>query len=309
MPFVRVSAAPEREVVLDLADRRSIAIAEWGPADGRPVFLFHGGPGSRLLCPDVEATHAAGVRLLAVDRSGYGGSSPRPGLTLLSWADDVGEVMDGLGIDRASIVGWSNGGAYAMGCAVGLGDRIRSIALSGSDAPLDEEPQALAAFSPRGVELVQAFRADPVAARPDVMERYAWYAADPTAIVRGALEAAPRDASGALLPEAGPDLRLFADAATAAAYEIHWHEGARQGTVGLADDVIAHYGPWGFSPADIRCPTTIWWGEQDHITARFHSDYLARTIPGARFHVVPDAGHSLPVTHWRDVLEELKEST
>jgi len=307
MRDVTVSATPERDHLVELADGRSIAIAEWGAADGRPVFLFHGGPGSRLLCPTVEVPHAAGVRLLAVDRPGYGGSSPRPGLTLLSWAQDVGEVMDGLAIDRASIVGWSNGGAYAMGCAVRLGDRIRSIALCGSDAPLDEEPQGWSAFSAAGVELAKAFRADPAGARPNVMARYAWYAADPTAIVKGALEAAPRDASGGLLPEAGPDLQLFADPATAAAYETHWREGARQGTVGLADDVIAHYGAWGFAVADVRCATSIWWGEQDHITARFHSDHLARSIPGARFHVVADAGHSLPVTHWEDVLTELLE--
>jgi pimeloyl-ACP methyl ester carboxylesterase len=299
-----VSATPERDTSIQLADGRRLAVAEWGPADGEPVFLFHGGPGSRLLCPDVETTHAAGVRLLNPDRPGYGGSDPKPGLTLLTWASDVGEVMNALGIQRAAIVGWSSGGAYAMGCAVGLGERVASIALCASDAPLDEEPQGWTAFSPTGVELVKAFRADPAAGRAAVVERYDWYATDPTTIVSQAVAAA-RDPSGQLLPDLPPDLRNFVDPSTRAAYEVHWREGARQGATGIADDTIAHYGPWGFSPADIRCPTTVWWGEQDQITARFHSDYLARTIPGATFHVVPGAGHSLPVNHWREVLEEL----
>ena len=37
-----------------------------------PLLLVHGAPGSRLLCPDEDATAVAGVRLLTVDRPGYG---------------------------------------------------------------------------------------------------------------------------------------------------------------------------------------------------------------------------------------------
>ncbi len=209
--------------------------------------------------------------------------------------------MARLGLDRASIVGWSNGGAYAMACAVELGDRVASIALCASDAPLDEEPRGWAAFSEAGRELAEAFRADPAGSRAAVMERYRWYSDEPTSIVKGALAAAG-DTPPAELP---PDIRNFTDPHTRAAYETHWREGAHQGGAGIADDVIAHYGAWGFSVADVRCPTSVWWGELDGITPRFHSDYLARVIPGARFHVVPGAGHSLPVTHWRAVLEAL----
>ena len=48
------------------------------PRDGPVVVLCHPAPGSRTLDPDPAATAAAGVRLVSLDRPGYGGSSPVP---------------------------------------------------------------------------------------------------------------------------------------------------------------------------------------------------------------------------------------
>ncbi len=74
--MTRVTAVPRFDSVVALRDGRSLAYAEWGDPLGRPVVLFHGQPGSRLLCPDADATESAGVRLITVDRPGYGRSDP-----------------------------------------------------------------------------------------------------------------------------------------------------------------------------------------------------------------------------------------
>src|SRR4029453_3352204 len=86
------TALPGADRVLTLRDGRALAHAEWGALQGRPLMLFHGRPGSRLFCPDEDATNAAGVRLITIDRPGYGRSDPNPGRTLLDWADDVEEL-------------------------------------------------------------------------------------------------------------------------------------------------------------------------------------------------------------------------
>lgn len=90
------SASPKVDRVVTLGDGRRIAYAEWGRTDGRPIVLFHGMPGSRLFCPDEKETERAGVRLITIDRPGYGRSSPHldgrcsigPGTTSngLSWS-------------------------------------------------------------------------------------------------------------------------------------------------------------------------------------------------------------------------------
>jgi hypothetical protein len=67
---MKATARPRADATIMLADGRILAYCEWGDPTGLPVLLMHGAPGSRLLCPDEDATAAAGVRLLTVDRPG-----------------------------------------------------------------------------------------------------------------------------------------------------------------------------------------------------------------------------------------------
>ena len=127
---MKATARPRADATITLADGRTLAYCEWGNPTGSPVMLVHGGPGSRLLCPDEDATAVAGVRLLTVDRPGYGGSGPRPDPTLLGWADDVQALADRLGLDRFAMVGWSAGGGYALACAVRMPGRISAVGLA-----------------------------------------------------------------------------------------------------------------------------------------------------------------------------------
>ena len=69
---MKATARPRADATITLADGRTLAYCEWGNPTGSPVLLVHGAPGSRLLCPDEDATAGAGVRLLTVDRPGYG---------------------------------------------------------------------------------------------------------------------------------------------------------------------------------------------------------------------------------------------
>ena len=99
----KASASPKIDRTIRLRDGRQMAYCEWGDLQGRPVVLLHGMPGSRLFCPDEEATAAAGVRLLTIDRPGYGRSDPRPARTLLDWADDYIELADQLDLSPGPV--------------------------------------------------------------------------------------------------------------------------------------------------------------------------------------------------------------
>jgi len=57
---MKASATPKLDRTMELADGRTLAFSEWGDLGGRPVVLLHGTPGSRLECPDADATEAAG---------------------------------------------------------------------------------------------------------------------------------------------------------------------------------------------------------------------------------------------------------
>jgi len=56
-------------------DGRQLSTQTYGDPDGKPVFLLHGTPGSRLgPHPRGILLHRLGVRLIAFDRPGYGES-------------------------------------------------------------------------------------------------------------------------------------------------------------------------------------------------------------------------------------------
>src|SRR6185436_12032252 len=62
----------------------------------RTVVFCHPAPGAGTLDPDPEATHARGIRLVAIDRPGYGGSDPVAGdtwATVDSAADDIVDAL------------------------------------------------------------------------------------------------------------------------------------------------------------------------------------------------------------------------
>ena len=61
---------------LSLGDGRTLTYCLYGPDEGSPVLFHYGTPGVRLLAPQaVRAVVRGGVRLLVLDRPGYGGSS------------------------------------------------------------------------------------------------------------------------------------------------------------------------------------------------------------------------------------------
>ena len=116
---------PVTDRSIQLADGRTLAFTEWGDLDGPAVMFFHGTPHSRLWCPDIAATQAAGVHLVIPDRPGYGRSDEPPAnLTMCGWTDDVIQLADALGLDRFGVIGWSSGATYALACAAVIPDRV-----------------------------------------------------------------------------------------------------------------------------------------------------------------------------------------
>src|SRR5690349_20249226 len=97
------------------ADGRSLAVEQYGSPHGRPVFLLHGTPGSRLgPAPRPSVLYRLGVRLLAFDRPGYGGSDRLRDRRVGDGAADVRTIADALGLGDFAVVGRSGGAPHAL---------------------------------------------------------------------------------------------------------------------------------------------------------------------------------------------------
>ena len=99
-------------------DGHIFGISEFGTPTGKPLFYFHGFPGSRL---EARIIHQLAwrhqIRVIAVDRPGYGKSSYQPQRRLSHWSRDIGDIAAALELDRFSILGVSGGAPYAAACA------------------------------------------------------------------------------------------------------------------------------------------------------------------------------------------------
>ena len=267
--------------VTDGAGRR-IAYAEWGAPDGPPVVLMHRAPGSRLLDPDPEATAAAGVRLITIDRPGYGGTDPVAAPTRADAAADVTVLAGALGLDRVALAGWSGGGQMAVGAAARLGERLRSLSIIVAPAPHEEVPWLPAEMEP----LMDLIRRDPAAGLAAASEMMAAFT-DPDMLLladEGAADAATRSRPG-----------------VADALRAMYAEAGRQG--GSAFDVVAGSLPDALPLDAVSAPARLWYGGEDRIIGAPHGRWYAERLPRAELTVVAGAGHLLPIDHWAAILE------
>lgn len=101
------------------------------------------------------------------------------------------------------------------------------------------------------------------------------------------------------------DRMIVSDAGLRSMLLRNYREGLRRSAYGWIDDVLAFSRPWGFDPADIRCPVMIWHGELDVFSPVGHSRWLARRIPGATTTIEPAAAHFAALRALPDVLNWL----
>lgn len=112
-----------------------IHFQEAGDENAPPMILIHGFISSNLVWNEVFLPLAnSGFRVIAPDLPGYGYSDkPSDGeYTIAAQARAVVGLMDKLGIERATIVGASYGGAVAATIALDHPDRVTKLVLVGA---------------------------------------------------------------------------------------------------------------------------------------------------------------------------------
>ncbi|MEW1548931.1 alpha/beta fold hydrolase [Streptomyces tsukubensis] len=263
-------------------DGRHLIAELSGDPGGRPVFLLHGTPGSRLgPAPRGMVLYQRGMQLIAYDRPGYGESDRLAGRSVADVAQDVLAIADDLGLERFSVVGRSGGAPHALACAALMPDRVDRTAALVTLAPRDAV--GLDWFEGMAASNVDAYTSaldDPVAftklftLRSDEIRR------DPIRLLNDLRSELP-DSDRAVVADAGVRSMLLRN----------YQEALRMSAWGWIDDALAFSGPWGFDPADIDCPVLLWHGEQDVFSPVGHSRWLAERIPGATAVLEPAAAH------------------
>ena len=285
-------AATLTEQTLSLRDGRRLGYAEYGRPDGAPGFYFHGHPGSRLEPQFAnEAAAAAGVRLIALDRPGYGLSDFQRDRTILDWPRDVEEVADILGLDRFAVLGSSGGGPYALACAHEIPERLTWVGVIGGVSPYDAPGATQGMRWQNRVGFQLAARFPPLAQlMMRSMERQVRRHPEQTL---DAIAQAMSSADAAIVRR--PEIRHMLAADIAEAF--------RQGSRGAAQDVVLLGRPWGFRLNEIKPIVMLWQGEADVLVPPAMGRYLAATIPNCQATFFPGEGHLLVADHLSEIVQ------
>lgn len=278
-----------------LPDGRELGWLEVGRPKSTPIFAFHGTPGSRYsIVMDEAAVTKAGLRLICVDRPGYGLSTFQPGRRLIDWPRDVEFLADHLKIDRFGVLGHSGGGPHAVVCAALLSERVTSAALVSGVGPVSG-PQALEGMNRANQMIFKlARRHSPVL----------------TAISGFQMEVFRRWPNWALdmmmkpLPESDKEILLRPVVRSMMAMEAA--RLSRTTGRATAQDFEVFFADWGFQLGAIDVPVHLWQGDADVNVPPLHARLLQEQIPGSVLHELPGEGHFYIYDRLIEICEVLK---
>ncbi len=219
---------------------------------GPTCVLLHAFPFDRRLLAPLGERLGARARILVPDLRGFGASDLGGSYVIADLADDVAQLLDELGVDRAVVGGISMGGYVSLAFAARHGRRLRGLVLADTKAGPDSpeartaRDQAMALVRSAGVpaylESVLPKLVGPVAADAVSEQVRALGAQPPEAVLAGLTALRDR-----------PD---------------------RRGEL-----------------AGIECPTLILVGADDVLTPPSEAAAMTTAIPRAVLVEIPGAGH------------------
>jgi pimeloyl-ACP methyl ester carboxylesterase len=263
---------------IKLKDGRMLGYSEYGTPEGKPVFYFHGHPGSRLDWPlffdDDDSAVELNARIIAVDRPGTGLSDFKRGREILDWPDDVIEIADALKVDRFAVLGISGGGPYAAACAFKIPGRLTATAIVSGMGPAE------APGTKDGLSWIYAGKS-PVIRRLLLMMTTMGIRKKPDKFISKMKETLK-----------GPDGVMILDQPELLKGTVdNFSEALRPGIAGVHHEAGLYARPWGFRLQDITAEVHLWHGEQDDNVPVSVGRYVAGAIPKCRAKFIENEGH------------------
>jgi pimeloyl-ACP methyl ester carboxylesterase len=243
------------------------------------------------IAPADADARALALCIISPDRPGVGRTDRLPGYTTLSWVhSDLVPLLDHLGVDRFQVMGWSEGGQYALAAAFALSERVVCCAVVAGCLPLDGKA-TLKGTNLLDRSLIALSERYPAGARAcfttmHVLSRHA-----PALVLLAATHGLPKDEVKAVR-ELGPWFPTLLG------------EGTTDSRGGV-DEYLAMSAPWGFRPEDVTIPIRVFQGSADALVPEAWGRELARRIPRAEITVFPNEGHLIAITRRHEVLEYL----
>ena len=277
---------------LNLPDGRTVGFTTYGDPAGSPVINCHGGLVSgHDVGPADDLAGSLGLCVISPDRPGINRTSRLAGHGLLPWVRaDLVPLLDHLELGVVGVMGWSEGGQYALAASFALAGRVTRCAVIAGCPPLDD-PATFKQLNRLDHALAVLARRIPMAVRIVAAGNRQFARHFPELLVRASLRGQPV-AEIASVREQGRWLPTVLS------------EGSSNSR-GVVDEYRALVAPWGFRPEDLSTPVRIYQGTADPLVSESWGQLLAERIPDASFALFPGEGHFIALTRREEVLQWL----
>jgi pimeloyl-ACP methyl ester carboxylesterase len=288
--------------VITLKDGRKLGYAEYGSVNGKPVFYFHGHRSSRLEPKIYNIENIKDkIRLIAVDRPGFGLSDFTSNHSFLNWTEDLTELAKSLNINKFSILGGSGGAPFALACAYKIPELISSCGIVAGLGPIKYGIEGMVKNNRMELKYAQK--------RPKLLKvvfnkflKYSQKLKEKT--IEEVLIKFQKKSKK--LPE--PDRKIMEDKEKLGIYVNLMTEPFRQGIDGPYHESILFVKPWGFNLEDISPEVKVfsWHGELDTSVPKHMAISVSEAIPNCELKIyLEDAHISTAVNHIEEILIKL----
>lgn len=276
---------------MKLPDGRTLTYSEYGDPDGIVVLSLHGTPGTRHIFSLADAlARKRGLRLIAPDRAGIGGSDDRPDHSIRGHVEDSVTLLDHLGAEEFAVLGFSGGGPYAVEVAREAGHRVQAMALVSAHAlgvDLGPGNQALMKLADTNI-LVARCLFVAVTSAAAAMPRFV-----------GAIAGLGVSRNDRKIMKT-PEIRRCLAKGMAGAL---W---SGRSTAYEARNFYRESFP---SSIELDAPVRIWHGMDDKVIAPKAALRYSRMFPSSYLNIIPGAGHLWGLVSYDEILAALARDT
>lgn len=278
-----------------LANGRRLCYQQYGLAGGIPVVYCHSILGCRLenFYDQVDIAAQLGLRLIIIDRPGFGGSDYAEEYNFVKWSEDLRALLNYLQLHQVEVIGYATGGVYAASTAAMMPERVShlNIISSGDALQYDSDYQATAKFYRMHMKLARDY--------PKLHRLFA-------GILDKGLQKDPNKLFKVLAHDlAACDLEVLHEPRFRAKFSRYLKEAKIQGSNAFSNEVCQVMSPWPFTPEQIKVPTTLYHGEQDKLIPLALAKRLANRVAHSQLYTYKDQGHYLIYQQWAEILQNI----
>jgi len=276
--------------MIKLSSGHTLSFAEYGDPTGIPIIGFHGTPGSRLALQVIsEAAEANNLRVIAVDRPGYGRSDPMSKPSFSRYINDIAELADALLLSKFIAWGTSGGGPFALASAAVLPKRVISVGIVSGIGPLKNRHSVKEMIAANRI-MFSISRISPVVGG-FIISR----------MIKTSLPGMKAQVRNGTSPSTNITPQTFA------IIQSDQEEAIQNGGKGICFDMTLLWQKWDFKLADIEAPVHVWHGDKDNLAPPELARYVAANMPNAKLVMYSGEDHVGPITrHMNEIMQTLR---